>query len=235
MHYLRIGQLKKTTMLKSITSPTAVTALIMLAGATAIPTALTYKGELSAINALDVFHIGVGLFTLGVVFAAVQIIFKIRRWEHFARIKAVNKWWLFLLMNAATLALFPAADIYLRCFMQLHAAEWGISDTLTIPLMGMWLLTFAALVATNFFLLLALPHTKLPAPMAIRYTHTSKELNAWRVVLVLLLLFNTIYLALCVAMGAVMGVIAAAVYMYILFSLHAGKIAWKENKLSEKK
>jgi hypothetical protein len=221
-------------MLKIITSPTAVTVLLMLAGATAIPTALTYKGELPAINALDVFHIGVGLFTLGVVFSAVQIIFKIRKWEHFARIKAVGKLWIFLLMNFVTLALFPAASIYLRCFMQLHAADWGTSDTLAIPLVGMWLLAFVALVATNLFLLLALPRTTLPAPMRIRYAHTSKELNAWRVAFITLLLLDIIYLALSIIMGAVMGVIAATVYMYVIFSLHAGKIMWKEARWDEK-
>lgn len=217
-------------MLKKITSPTAVTALLLLAGATAIPTALAYDGEIiDSVMRKDIFHIGVGIFTLGVVSTVVLMIFKIRHWEHFSRIKAVNKWWLFLLMNATTLALFPAAKIYLDLFAWLHAEDLdGTSDTLAIPLAGMLTLALFTIVATNILLLLALPHTTLPAQMKIRYTHTSKELNAWRVALVALLLLNIIYLALSIIMGAIMGVIAASVYMYVIFSLHAGKIAWKE-------
>lgn len=217
-------------MLKRLTSPLAVAALLLLAGATAIPTALAYEGEIiDSVMRKDIFHIGVGIFTLGVVFTAVLMIFKIRQWEHFSRMKAVNKWWLFLLMNATTVALFPAAKIYLDLFVWLHAEDLdGTSDTLAIPLAGMLTLALFTLVATNILLLLALPHTTLPAQMKIRYTHTSKELNAWRVALVPLLLLNIIYLALSIMMGAIMGVIAASVYMYVIFSLHAGKIAWKE-------
>ncbi len=224
-------------MLKTITSPTAVTALLMLAGATAIPTALTYKGELFANNALryDVYHIGVGLFTLGIVFTAVQIIFRIRRWEHFSRIKAVGKWKLLLLMNVATLSLFPAAKIYMRIFVLLHAESLGNSDTVAIPLAAMWITALLAFAATNVFILIAFPRTKLPAPMNMRYTHSSKELNAWRVAFVVLMLIDTVYLALSIMMGAVMGVIAASVYMYVIFSLHAGKIAWKEARWERKK
>lgn len=217
-------------MLKKITSPTAVTALLLLTGATAIPTALAYDGEIiDSVMRKDIFHIGVGIFTLGVVSTVVLMIFKIRQWKHFSRIKAVNKWWLFLLMNATTLALFPAAKIYLDLFAWLHAEDLdGTNDTLAIPLVGMLTLALFTLVATNILLLLALPHTTLPAQMKIRYTHTSKELNAWRVALVALLLLNIIYLALSIMMGAIMGVIAASVYMYVIFSLHAGKIVWKE-------
>lgn len=217
-------------MLKRLTSPLAVAALLLLAGATAIPTALAYESEIiDSVMRKDIFHIGVGIFTLGVVFTAVLMIFKIRQWEHFGRMRAVNKWWIFLLMNATTVALFPAAKIYLDLFVWLHAEDLdGTSDTLAIPLAGMLTLALFTLVATNILLLLALPHTTLPAQMKIRYTHTSKELNAWRVALVALLLLNIIYLALSIMMGAIMGVIAASVYMYVIFSLHAGKIAWKE-------
>lgn len=216
-------------MLKRLTSPFAVAALLLLAGAMAIPTALAYEGEIiDSIMYKDIFHIGLGIFTLGVVFTAVLMIFKIRQWEHFGRMKAINKWWLFLLMNATTVALFPAANIYLKVYAWLYAEDMGTSDTLAIPLAGMLILALFTLVATNILLLLALPHTTLPAPMKIRYTHTSKELNAWRVALVALLLLNIIYLALSIMMGAIMGVIAASVYMYVIFSLHAGKIAWKE-------
>ena len=117
--------------------------------------------------------------------------------------------------------------------MRLHADNLGTSDAIAIALAGMWILALATFVATNIFLLLALPHTTLPAPMKIRYTYTSKELNAWRVALVLLLFLDIIYLAISIGMGTIMGVIAAMVYMYVLFSLHAGKIAWKENRLAK--
>lgn len=216
-------------MIKKITSPLAIAALLMLAGAMAIPVTISANGtDAASCSNRELLLWGIGIFTLGVTFVTFLLLFKIWRWEHFLRVRAVGKVWLFLLMNAVTLAIFPSVKIYLRFFVWLYSDLLGISDTILIPLVGICFWNLVILVMTNIILLLALPHTKLPAPMKIRYSHSSKELNAWRVLLAILFLLNTIYLALCTAMGAVMGIIAAVVYMYVLFSLHAGKIAWKE-------
>ena len=95
-------------------------------------------------------------------------------------------------------------------------------------LAGAWSLGLFALIATNILFLIALPHTTLPAQMAVRCERRSKELNMWRVIFAILLFIDIIYLALCIGSGAVMGIVAAAVYMYVIFALHAGKVAWKE-------
>ncbi len=207
-------------MLKKITSPTAVSALLLLAGTTAIPAGF-------AGNA-DILQMGIGVFSLGVVSALFQFFFKVWRWEHFLRIRAMGRGWLFLLMNAATVALFPAAVLYLRIIGVLYPERYGHSDALGMALMGAWALSLLTLIVTNVLFIIAQPHTTLPARMAMRCARRSKELNAWRVVFALLLLADIIFLAISINVGAVMGVVAAAVYMYVIFSLHAGKIAWKE-------
>ncbi|MBQ8270287.1 MAG: hypothetical protein IJZ22_03630 [Bacteroidaceae bacterium] len=207
-------------MLKKITSPTAVSALLLLAGATAIPAGIA--------NDIEILQMGIGVFTLGVVSALFQYLFKVWRWEHFLRIRAMGRGWLFLLMNTATVALFPAAALYLRIIGAMYPERYGHSDALGLALIGAWTLNLFTLIATNVMFLVALPHTTLPARMAMRCARRSKELNTWRVVLALLLLADIVFLAISVSVGAVMSIVAAAVYMYVIFSLHAGKIAWKE-------
>lgn len=207
-------------MLKKITSPTAVSALLLLAGATAIPAGIA--------NDIEILQMGIGVFTLGVVSALFQYLFKVWRWEHFLRIRAMGRGWLFLLMNTATVALFPAAALYLRIIGAMYPERCGHSDALGLALIGAWTLSLFTLIATNVMFLVALPHTTLPARMAMRCARRSKELNTWRVVLALLLLADIVFLAISVSVGAVMSIVAAAVYMYVIFSLHAGKIAWKE-------
>ena len=220
-------------MLKNITSPTAVTALLLLAGATAIPTALAYGVEEHRYSILreDVYHLGVGLFALGVVFMAIQIIFKIRKWEHFARIKAVRRRWLMAMSLATTLAIYPGIIIYSIIQIRLFN-EWDVATSTRI--MVAWVFVLYILLPLNALLLLSLPRTKLPATMRMRYSHTSKELNAWRVFFTLLLVTDIFILATSLINGFVTGIVAAVIYMYILFALHTGKIEWKEEKQGDK-
>lgn len=199
----------------------AVSALLLLAGATAVPTAITLDNN-------EFLQWGVGIFTLGAAFIIILLLLKIWRWEHFARIKAIGRGYMFLLMNAATVALFPAAVLHLRIIGQMYPDRYMHNDALGLALAGAWTLGLFALIATNFLFLIALPHTTLPARMAVRCKRRSKELNMWRVIFAILLFIDIIYLALCVSCGAVMGIIAAAVYMYVIFALHAGKVAWKD-------
>lgn len=208
-------------MLKQISSPPAVSALLLLAGATAVPTAI-------ALGNNEFLQWGVGIFTLGMVFIAFLLLLKIWRWEHFARIKAIGRGYMFLLMNAATVALFPAAVLHLRIIGQMYPDRYMCNDALGMALAGAWSLGLFALIATNILFLIALPHTTLPAQMAVRCKRRSKELYMWRVIFAILLFIDIIYLALCVSCGAVMGIVAAAVYMYVIFALHAGKVAWKD-------
>lgn len=199
----------------------AVSALLLLAGATAVPTAITLDNN-------EFLQWGVGIFTLGAVFIIILLLLKIWRWEHFARIKAIGHGYMFLLMNVATVALFPAAALHLRIIGQMYPDRYMHNDALGLALTGAWALGLFALIATNFLFLIALPHTTLPARMAVRCKRRSKELNMWRVIFAILLFIDIIYLALCVSCGAVMGIVAAAVYMYVIFALHAGKVAWKD-------
>lgn len=208
-------------MLKQISSPMAVSALLLLAGATAVPTAITLDNN-------EFLQWGVGIFTLGAVFITFLLLMKIWRWEQFARIKAIGRGYMFLLMNAATVALFPAAVLHLRIIGQMFPDRYMCNDALGMALAGAWSLGLFALIATNILFLIALPRTTLPAQMAVRCKRRSKELNMWRVIFAILLFIDIIYLALCVSCGAVMGIVAAAVYMYVIFALHAGKVAWKD-------
>lgn len=208
-------------MLKQISSPPAVSALLLLAGATAVPTAI-------ALGNNEFLQWGVGIFTLGMVFIAFLLLLKIWRWEHFARIKAIGRGYMFLLINAATVALFPAAVLHLRIIGQMFPDRYMCNDALGMALAGAWSLGLFTLIATNILFLIALPHTTLPARMAVRCKRRSKELNMWRVIFTILLFIDIIYLAVCVSCGAVMGVVAAVVYMYVIFALHAGKVAWKD-------
>lgn len=208
-------------MLKQISSPMAVSALLLLAGATAVPTAITLDNN-------EFLQWGVGIFTLGAVFITFLLLMKIWRWEQFARIKAIGRGYMFLLMNAATVALFPAAVLHLRIIGQMYPDRYMHNDALGMALAGAWSLGLFALIATNILFLIALPHTTLPAQMTVRCKRRSKELYMWRVIFAILLFIDIIYLALCVSCGAVMGIVAAAVYMYVIFALHAGKVAWKD-------
>ena len=220
-------------MLKKITSPTAVTALLLLAGATAIPTALAYSKEEFQYSLLreDIYHLGVGLFALGVVFSAILIIFKIRQWEHFARIKAAGRRWIMAMSLAATAAIIPGTYTY-SVIQILLFNEWDVATSTRA--MVAWIFVIYIMLPLNVLLLLALPRTKLPAPMQMRHTHTSKELNAWRVFFTLLLVADIFILATSIISGFVPGIVSAVVYMYILFALHTGKIEWKENKQGNK-
>lgn len=208
-------------MLNKITSPAACSALLLLAGATAIPTSI-------ALENYELLFWGAGVFAFGVVFITYMLIFGIWRWKHFARMRAVGKWRLFLLMNIATIALFPAAMLHLRFIGWIFPDRFMHNDALGLALIGAWSMGFFVLIATNILFLIALPHTTLPAQMAMRCKRRSKELNMWRVIFAILLFIDIIYLALCIGSGAVMGIVAAAVYMYVIFALHAGKVAWKE-------
>lgn len=208
-------------MLNKITSPLAVAALLLLAGATAVPTSV-------ALGENEFLMWGVGIFAFGAVFIAMLLILKIWKWKHFARIKAAGRGWLFLLMNAATIALFPAAVLHLRIIGQMYPDKFMHNDALGLALMGAWNLALFTLVATNILFLIALPRTTLPAKMALRCGRRSKELNMWRVIFAVLLIIDLCFLAIAINIGAVMGVVAAAVYMYVIFALHAGKVAWKE-------
>ena len=100
-------------MLKRISSPLAVSALLLLAGATAVPTAIALENN-------EFMQWGVGIFTLGAVFIAFLLLLRIWRWEQFARIRAIGRGYMFLLMNAATVALFPAAVLHLRIIGQMY-------------------------------------------------------------------------------------------------------------------
>ena len=208
-------------MLKRISSPLAVSALLLLAGTTAVPTAIALENN-------EFMQWGVGIFTLGAVFIAFLLLLRIWRWEQFARIRAIGRGYMFLLMNAATVALFPAAVLHLRIIGQMYPERYVHNDALGLALVGAWSLGLFALIATNVLFLIALPHTTLPARMAVHCKRRSKELNMWRVIFAILLFIDIIYLALCIGSGAVMGIVAAAVYMYVIFALHAGKVAWKE-------
>lgn len=199
----------------------AVAALLLLAGATAVPTSVT-------LGNYELLMWGVGIFAFGVVFITILLIFKIWKWKHFTRVKAAGKGWLFLLMNTATVAQFPATILHLRIIGQMYPDKFMHNDALGLALMGAWNLAFFTLIATNILFLIAMPHTTLPALMAMRCKRRSKELNMWRVIFAILLIINLCFLAIAINIGAVMGIIAAAVYMYVIFSLHAGKIAWKE-------
>lgn len=199
----------------------AVAALLLLAGATAVPTSV-------ALGENEFLMWGVGIFAFGAVFIAMLLILKIWKWKHFARIKAAGRGWLFLLMNAATIALFPAAVLHLRIIGQMYPDKFMHNDALGLALMGAWNLALFTLVATNILFLIALPRTTLPAKMALRCGRRSKELNMWRVIFAVLLIIDLCFLAIAINIGAVMGVVAAAVYMYVIFALHAGKVAWKE-------
>lgn len=208
-------------MLKKITSPTAVAALLLLAGATAVPTSI-------AIDNNEYLPWGVGLLSFGVTFITFLLIFKIWEWKHFVRVKAAGKGWLFWLMNAATVSLIPAAALHLHIIGHMYPDKFMHNDALGLALIGAWNLALFTLIATNIMFIIAMPHTTLPAKMALRCARRSKELNMWRVIFAILLIINLCFLAIAINIGAVMGIIAAAVYMYVIFSLHAGKIAWKE-------
>lgn len=216
-------------MFKNLTSPIAAAALLLLAGATAIPTGIAFinEGATQRILGCDILNFGVGILTTGVVFTLFQMAFKIRKWEHFARIKAIEGWKLFLLLNIAhiTALLAQIAHVYISLGNEEYLMfGWYIALIITAYLA----------IATNIIFLAAMPHTKLPAQMALRYTHTSKELNAWRVFFVLLLLGDIVLLTVGIYYGFIMGIIDAAVYLYIIFALHAGKIAWKEERFERK-
>lgn len=199
----------------------AVAALLLLAGTTAVPTSV-------ALGENEFLMWGVGIFAFGAVFIAMLLILKIWKWKHFARIKAAGRGWLFLLMNAATISLFPAAVLHLRIIGQMYPDKFMHNDALGLALMGAWNLALFTLVATNILFLVALPRTTLPAKMALRCGRRSKELNMWRVIFAVLLIIDLCFLAIAINIGAVMGVVAATVYMYVIFALHAGKVAWKE-------
>ena len=222
-------------MIKKITSPPAVTALLMIAGATAIPTAISMgNSNIGSINGKELLQLGVGIFALGAVLITFLLIFKIWRWEHFARVRAVGEWWLFALMNTATLALYPAFILYFHILNNIYPALQMQEVIHDYAIVGAWSLNTINLIVTNILFVCALPHTKLPAPMKVRYSGSSKELNAWRVIFALFFLADTIYLAICINVGAVTGIISAIIYMYVLFALHAGKVEWKEKMRTRK-
>ena len=215
-------------MFKNLTSPIAAAALLLLAGATAIPTGIAFinEGSTQVILGCDILNFGVGILTTGVVFTLFQMAFKIRKWEHFARIKAIEGWKLFLLLNIAHITALLAQIVHERFTSNDEFLMFGWYVALII--------TAYLAIATNIIFLAAMPHTKLPAQMTLRYTHTSKELNAWRVFFVLLLLGDIVLLTVGIYYGFIMGIIDAAVYLYIIFALHAGKIAWKEERFERK-
>ena len=210
-------------MINKLTSPPVVSSLLMIAGATAIPTALASNGTERAEQLLW----GIGIFTFGAVLTVLFIVFKIWKWKHFARVKATGKWRLFLIMNAATVALFPAAVLHLHIIGRMYPDNFMHNDVLGFALIGAWSLNTIALLVTNILFVCALPHTTLPAPMSVRCSRNSKELNAWRVVLALFFVADVAFLAMSINIGAVAGIVAATAYMYVLFSLHAGKVTWK--------
>ncbi len=215
-------------MFKNLTSPIAAAALLLLAGATAIPTGIAFinEGSTQVILGCDILNFGVGILTTGVVFTLFQMAFKIRKWEHFARIKAIEGWKLFLLLNIAHITALLAQIVHERFTSNDEFLMFGIYVALV--------LTAYLAIATNLIFLAALPHTKLPTQMALRYSHTSKELNTWRVFFVLLLLGDIVLLVWGIYHGFIMVIIDAAVYLYIIFALHAGKIAWKEERFERK-
>ena len=215
-------------MFKNLTSPIAAAALLLLAGATTIPTGIAFinEGSTQVILGCDILNFGVGILTTGVVFTLFQMAFKIRKWEHFARIKAIEGWKLFLLLNIAHITALLAQIVHERFTSNDEFLMFGIYVALV--------LTAYLAIATNLIFLAALPHTKLPTQMALRYSHTSKELNTWRVFFVLLLLGDIVLLVWGIYHGFIMVIIDAAVYLYIIFALHAGKIAWKEERYERK-
>ena len=219
-------------MLKKITSPIAVAALLLAAGATAIPTAIG-MGATDSATRNDFLLQATGFFTLGAVATVFLYIFKIWRWKHFAQITVPGRWWLFLILNSATAALIPGAWGHLK-FITTLFPELLNSETMGVAFLGAVSLTLFAFIITNLLFFAAQPHTLLPAKMSLRYSGSSKELNAWRVVFAPMLFADIVFLSICVNTGAVTGIIAAVVYAYVLFALHAGKIAWKEERKNGK-
>ena len=222
-------------MIKKMTSPPAIMALLMLTGATAIPTAIGMgNSDIGVINSKELLQLGIGVFALGAVLITFLLIFRIWRWEHFARVRAVGEWWLFALMNIATIALYPAYILYFHILSHIYPALQMQEVIHDYAIVGAWSLNTINLIVTNVLFVCALPHTTLPAPMRVRYSGSSKELNAWRAIFAIFFLADIIYLAICINVGAVTGVLSAIVYMYVLFALHAGKVEWKEEMLKRK-
>ena len=211
-------------MINKLTSPPVVSSLLMIAGATAIPTALATSGAERAEQLLW----GIGIFTFGAVLTVLFIVFKIWKWKHFARVRAASKGWLFAIMNIATLLTYPAAWLHLRFIGRIFPAVGENETIMEMAPIGAWSLNTVALLVTNILFAFAMPHTTLPSPMKVRCSRNSKELNAWRVVLALFFVADVEYLALSINIGAVAGIVAATAYMYVLFSLHAGKVTWKD-------
>ncbi|MDD3108210.1 MAG: hypothetical protein PHV49_03255 [Alistipes sp.] len=155
-------------------------------------------------------------------------IFKIQKAKDLKRIVTQGKAMQYLLANAATLCILPAMLWYY--WMCGKRGDFGTSDAIIIPMMTQLVWIMIWLPLSNLFLFLSLRRSVLPASLLVRTTSSAVTLKGWNIVYALCLGIMLLLLLRSIVFGSLFEIPILMVFIYVLLSLRAGKIAYYTQK-----
>lgn len=172
-----------------------------------------------------IMDIGNGIVSFALFGIVFLLISKIRNWEDLKRLKTQSKLAIFISANLALLLLIPGTVIYYG-YRDWRGDFPPFADSIGIPIMQQTTIILLMLIPLNILLCISLYKSKLPTDISIHVRVNNKFFALWNVFFGSLLLLNVICLIMFIIDGDHISVMVSMYFMYLLFSLRAGKFTY---------
>ena len=168
---------------------------------------------------------GSGLVLFSLLMLAFLFVSKIHVWSDFLKLTTKKKPFYCIASNLALLLMIPGTFWYYS-YRGSRGDYPMFADSIGIPIITQTVVFLIMLIPLNLFLILALIRSQMPASLLYRRKSRRARSIVWEVVFGLCLLLNIFFLVMSIVDGDHVSVLVELFFVYVLFSLRAGKMQY---------